>query len=330
MNAYRSFRDQTLHYFTRPHEGVPEGAVASPADWRGPELKERPQDWLVELTPEDRKEIIAAVETIRASGTSMEKVRRETFLLPTLAPKIADWRRRLSEGLGLVAVRGMPVEELGEERASIAFWGLGHHLGVPGAQNPANELLGHVKDYGEEADKPHIRRYRTAGHIAFHCDAADVVGLLCLQPAKAGGQSRIASSVAIFNEIAKRRPDLIRHLFEPVKLDRRGEHRPGEPGYVELPICAYGEGRLRTFYHSDYMHSVTRLKEAGPHTENEAEILALYDELAGSRDFYLDMWLEKGDMQFISNHTVVHSRTEYEDDPAHPRHLLRLWLSLES
>lgn len=330
MAAYRSFREQTLHYFMRPHEGVPPGPVDSPADWRGPDLKARPEDWMVALSPVEQDEIAEAVAHVRAAGLPMGEVRREMFPLPTLGPKIADWRARLSEGLGLVVVRGLPVQELGEEGASIAFWGLGHHLGVPGAQNPDNELLGHVKDYGEEADNPHVRRYRTTGYIAFHCDAADVVGLLCLRPAKSGGQSRIASSVAIFNEIARRRPDLIPRLFEPVKLDQRGEHRPGEPGFVELPICAYGGGQLRTFYHSDYMHSVTRLTEAGPHTKVEEDLLALYDELAGSPDFYLDMWLERGDMQFISNHTVVHSRTEYEDDPAHPRHLLRLWLSLES
>ena len=46
---------------------------------------------------------------------------------------------------------------------------------------------------------------------------------------------------------------------------------------------------------------------------------------------YLDMELEPGDIQWLSNHTVVHARTEYEDhaEPARRRHLLRLWLSIE-
>jgi len=43
------------------------------------------------------------------------------------------------------------------------------------------------------------------------------------------------------------------------------------------------------------------------------------------------MWLEPGDMQFISNCTIVHARTGFEDwpEPERRRHLLRLWLSLE-
>jgi len=36
-------------------------------------------------------------------------------------------------------------------------------------------------------------------------------------------------------------------------------------------------------------------------------------------------------MQFISNCTIVHARTGFEDwpEPERRRHLLRLWLSLE-
>jgi hypothetical protein len=40
------------------------------------------------------------------------------------------------------------------------------------------------------------------------------------------------------------------------------------------------------------------------------------------------MKLERGDMQFVNNYVVLHSRTAYEDHPeeARKRHLLRLWL----
>ena len=60
-------------------------------------------------------------------------------------------------------------------------------LGTPGGQNRDEELLGHVIDTGEEASSPFVRRYRTAGDIAYHCDLADVVGLLCLRTPRAGG-----------------------------------------------------------------------------------------------------------------------------------------------
>ena len=42
------------------------------------------------------------------------------------------------------------------------------------------------------------------------------------------------------------------------------------------------------------------------------------------------MELEPGDVQLLSNHTVIHARTDYEDyaDDDRKRHLLRLWITL--
>jgi hypothetical protein len=42
------------------------------------------------------------------------------------------------------------------------------------------------------------------------------------------------------------------------------------------------------------------------------------------------MDLQPGDVQLLSNHTILHARTEFEDwpEPERRRHLLRLWISL--
>jgi len=76
---------------------------------------------------------------------------------------------------------------------------------------------------------------------------------------------------------------------------------------------------------------VSRLPEIGPLAPDRLRLLDRYDALAASPEFHLDMDLLPGDMQFISNHTIVHARTVYEDEkePERKRHLLRLWLSLE-
>ncbi|HYC00213.1 MAG TPA: TauD/TfdA family dioxygenase [Candidatus Limnocylindrales bacterium] len=330
MNAYRSFAEQALHYFVRPHAGMPDAAVASPADWRGPQLAARQDEWLVRLTAREIGEIGEATDALMARGVPMADVARDDFVLPTLAGTIRAWRDEIDHGRGFLLVRGLPVRDWGDDKCAYAYWGLGHHLGTPGAQNPQDELLGHVIDYGEKADNPVVRLYRTAGKIDFHCDAADAVGLLCLRTARSGGQSRIVSSVAVFNEVQRRRPDLASRLFEPFVLDRRGEERAGEPASVPIQPCCFGEdGRLRTFYHSEYFRSAARLQGISI-DERARELLDLYDQLCASPDFHLDMWLEPGDIQIISNHTTVHSRTAYEDwpEPDRKRHLLRLWLSL--
>jgi Taurine catabolism dioxygenase TauD, TfdA family len=328
--AFRSFVDQSKFYFDRPHMDIPDRKIQSRADWRGPDLRNTPEAWTTTLTPSDIAEIERAVDQVMTAGLDISEVSRDSFLLPTLSAKIQDWKTQIEDGLGFVLVKGLPVGEWGFEKSSLAYWGLGHHLGVPGAQNPDNELLGHVIDYSEERTNPLVRRYRTSGNIDFHCDAADVVGLLCINAARDGGQSRIASSIAIFNALFDQSPELIARLFDPFALDRRGEEKPGEKGFFRRPACRFSNGQLRTFYHSEYMRSAARFMEDEALDAAAKQVLDFYDQAAASTEFHLDMYLEPGDMQFISNHSIIHARTEYQDyaEVARKRHLLRLWLSL--
>lgn len=64
-------------------------------------------------------------------------------------------------------------------------------------------------------------------------------------------------------------------------------------------------------------------------TAAQIEALDLVDALAGDPALRLDMDFRPGDMQFLCNHSVFHSRTAYEDwpEPGRRRHLLRLWMA---
>ena len=323
-----SFGAQAMRYFQRPHEAVRREPLDVAAAWRGAEMARR-DDWIVRLTAAQIDELERAADAAAARGLRLDGMRREDFPLPTLGPVAAGWARELYRGRGFVLVRGFPVERWGDERAALAYWGLGQHLGEPGAQNPQGELLGHVIDTGEDAANPFVRRYRTAGDIAYHCDLADAVGLLCLRAARRGGASRIVSSVSVYNELLRQRPDLIDRLYEPFCLDTRDEQGEGRLPYVPVVPCRFAGGMLRTFYHSDYFRSAVRHAEVPPFTEEERTLLDLYEATAGSPQLYLDMQFEPGDIQLISNHVTLHARTAYEDGgPAERRHLLRLWLSL--
>ncbi len=326
-----SFAEQALHYFDRPHEAVPTAPLVGPAAWRGEDLARR-TDWIVTLGPEQLAELDALRTELRRRGRTVATLRRDDVVVPTLAPAIAAWRRELQGGRGFLVVRGLPVERWGDDDAALVYWALGLALGRPGAQNPEGDLLGHVRDTGEDAGDPFVRRYRTAGDIAYHCDLADAVGLLCLRAARAGGASRLVSSVTVYNELARRRPDLVARLFDWVYLDRRNEQDDGGPGWVPVIPCRYANGTLRTFYHSDYFRSVTRHADVPRFTPAEQELFDCYEAIAAEPALRLDMQLAPGDIQLVSNHVILHARTAYEDapDPTRQRHLLRLWLSLDA
>jgi len=324
--SYLPFLQQTLRYFDRPHDGIPMSPVASPAAWKRDDLADTP--WRVRLDDAEADELRHAVSSWTARGRPLGELARSDFPLPTLAPKLAAWRREVAEGRGLQVISGIPVQSWSVEEAAVFFWGFGQHLGKPGAQNRRGDLLGHVRDTGADRLDPYVRQYLTTQDIPFHCDAADMVGLLCLQRARSGGVSRIASSVSVFNELLKRRPDLVARLFEPFMLDTRDESEANGLKVLPIPPCRYASGVLRTFWHSQYFRTSQR-HDGVRLTEAEHELLDLYDAISGSPEFHVDMDLEPGDVQLLSNHTVIHARTDYEDHPEEDRkrHLLRLWIT---
>src|ERR1051326_237078 len=150
----------------------------------------------------------------------MGEMTAEDLPLPMLSRRIAEWRNEIRRGRGFVLIRGVPVQDWTEAQAETFYWCLGHHFGIPGAQNPEGDLLGHVRDQRTGSD---VRYYRTNKELAVHTDTADFVGLLCLQKAKSGGLSRIASSVAVFNELLRRKPQLVPRLFQPGWFDTKVE-----------------------------------------------------------------------------------------------------------
>ena len=52
------------------------------------------------------------------------------------------------------------------------------------------------------------------------------------------------SSTTIFNEMRRRRPDLLKLLFEPLATDRRGEVPEGQKPYFEIPLFNWYQGYL--------------------------------------------------------------------------------------
>jgi hypothetical protein len=300
-----------------------------PAAWRGADLSVSTA-WIHELTADEVAELVELVERLQWADVPVDELEREPLPLPRLGPVVDRWADELNGGRGFVLVRGLPVEDLGEDRSALAYVALGLRLGVPVSQNAAGDLLGHVRDDGSDPDDPTVRRYRTRLAQPFHVDGSDVVGLLCLHGAKSGGVSQIASSVTIYEEIARRRPDLEPLLHEPWYFDRYGEERPGERPWFAAPIASGLPDRFRFVYLRWYIDKAQTHADVPRLTPAQVELLDLIDELARDPAIHLDMDFQPGDIQWLANRTILHSRTGYEDhdDPARRRHLLRLWLTL--
>lgn len=308
----------------------PRPLVQGASVWTGPEMRAREGEWTHRLSPTETAEIETAVTQVRARGMELAAMKREDFALPTLGPVLDRMCADLLHRRGFAMLRGMPVENRPIEESATAYWGVGTYFGSARSQNAKGHLLGHVYDLGgNTATDPNLRNYATNERQNFHIDRADVVALLCLRRAKSGGLSAIASSMAVHNVMAERRPDLLERLYQPFPFDRRGEVPPGKAPFFNAPVFNPYAGTLSVLYSRLQIGSSQRFPEARRLTAEDYEALDMFTALAGEPELRLDIDFAPGDIQFLHNHTILHARSAYEDWPEteRKRHLLRLWLA---
>ncbi len=110
---------------------------------------------------------------------------------------------------------------------SYLYAGLSSHIAPVRARQdnqykgePADVVLAHIKDLSSVVDGSKIGApaYTTEKQV-FHTDAGDVIALFALEASAEGGESYLASSWRVYNELASTRPDLIRTLAEPWAAD---------------------------------------------------------------------------------------------------------------
>lgn len=265
----------------------------------------------------------------------MTDVHQEKFPLPNMSNFLESLRKEILNGKGFLLFKGFPVQLWGNEKSAIAYMGLGTYLGYFVSQNGFGHVLGHVKDTGADPTQiDKVRIYRTAARQFFHADDGDIVGLLCIARSLEGGESDIVSSQHVFNILQKEHPDVAETLTQPIwYFDRKGEVSEGQEPYTLQPVFYKepgGEGRVFSKWDPYYVHSLKRFSDAGvipPLSEAQQKAAKILEETC--QRLALHMILEIGDIQFLSNLHVLHSRTAYKDypPPAPRRHLMRLWLA---
>lgn len=304
-------------------------SLVGPQVWYGAELAAR-TDWIRALSASEVAELERAVMRLDDSRIDIADIGPKDLDAPGLQPLVDEIRAAVLHGRGFLLVRGVPVQNWSVRQSAIAYFGLGTLLGEPVSQNAMGHILGHVKDIGADYARPEHRGYQTAARLPYHCDSSDIVGLLCLKPSRAGGKSSIVSSWTLFNEMLRRHPDLLGELLQPVYRDRRGEVPEGaEPWYAVPVFNPMPDGGLVATYVRSAMQKAQRFPEVPRLAPKLVAACDAMDALAEDPAIHLDMDFRPGDMQFVSNHWVMHSRTAYEDfpEPEKRRHLLRLWLA---
>jgi len=245
---------------------------------------------------------------------------------PALRPIADDIRAALSEGAGMIVVRGIDRARMSKEDCERVFWALGTFLGDATMQNPKGDRITHVK---HDKDVPQGRGYRSTAELSPHTDAYAILGLFCLERAEKGGLSRAASALAIHNEILASCPDLLEPMYRGTRYassDARGTSVGPTPSNV--PLFSSRDGKVSCFFSRQNMTEASR--QTGEALEPAFAAAAdRFQAMALDPRFMIEFMLEPGEIMFCNNYVLLHARTEFEDSERHTRDLLRLWLNWE-
>jgi len=282
----------------------------------------------IDLTTTQRRNLAELARQVRRDGRAWSDLTPDEEALPELAATLAETRREVYEGRGLVLLRGLPMDELDEDEAAVVTWAVGSHFGRRASQSAFGDVLGRV-----QVD-PNLqqawRGYRSSNSSPFHTDHLDGLAMTCIRPAGKGGESCVVSAAAIHNTLAAERPDLLAALYEGYRVHWFDE--PPAPGEkvsdFNVPVFSWSDERIVCVLDEGYMKAAA--KELGtiyPPALDEG--CRLIHEIAARDGMALYFKLQAGDMLLLDNKAVLHGRAAFAEDPGDIGHRLLYRLQFE-
>jgi hypothetical protein len=267
-----------------------------------------------------------ALDRARRSGTPREALTAANFDLTPIAADIAAWRAEIRHGRGILLLRGFPIAGRDVDDVATMYFGLGTRFGTALSQSVIGDTLGHVIDMSRE--KPDARSYQNREGMLLHTDFCDVLAMLSLRPAAAGGESRYCSAIAVYNAIAREHPEFLEPLLRGFPFHLMGEEDAGAGRATEfdVPIFSIVDGFLSCIFSRGLVLKGAAV--SGRALGNlELGAIECLVETCHRPEIMREHRLAPGELMIANNLITLHARTEIANLPDAPRrHLMRLWL----
>lgn len=287
--------------------------------------------WIHILSSNEIADIIslnAQTDNVKFDGCLFNAINSTPTVLNDLFSKISN---ELEQGSGVFVLKRFPINTLTKTTKDLylKFCGFIGHL-LP--QNHLKELVIDIQNMNtnNKADTSLFRGPFTNDSLQFHSDRCDVTTLLCLQQAKIGGETLIASSHYIHNIIYEHSPELLKQLYLPYYYARaQWEKEIYDKKYYEMPVFSMYKDYFASRYMRPLINEAQQMDGVPKLTNIQNSALSLLEAIANDRNVHVRLRLEPGDILFFNNLTTFHARNAYEDnvEEISKRHLLRLWLS---
>ncbi|KAK4208755.1 putative taurine catabolism dioxygenase TauD [Rhypophila decipiens] len=287
------------------------------------------KDYVYHLTPEDKTELLDALEYFKDQGLDGHKVTKANFPLPKLGKALSAIRDEIYGGKGFSVVRGLNPDDYELPDLTIIYLGISSYIAqVRGKQDQRGSMLIHVIKKGDPSPDSSAFDEQYSEDKPFHTDTVtDTLCLFTQSLAASGGRSVLASAYTVYNELAATRPDLIHTLAAPDwPFDTYGR----DPAFYKRALLYHHDNKLITSFSRRLLvgHLPFEPRSAGIPGLTEAQAEALDAVHFIARKHEIKPRMEKGDLRFINNMALLHRREAFENDNAAgvSRHLVRIWL----
>ncbi|KAK3320449.1 hypothetical protein B0T19DRAFT_387052 [Cercophora scortea] len=286
------------------------------------------QDYTLVLSSDEISEVEAALEHFCALGLYGNEVSPINFPLPTLGPKLIGISLDIHRGKGFAVIRGLDPEAYSAEDNALIFLGISSYIaGKRGRQDEDGSMMMHIRDAKlsrtVQGDRP-IRYSSRAS--TFHTDTfSDILALQTRSCAAEGGRNILASSSTIYNKLMASHPHLRELLAQPIwPFDSRG--KLFECSTRPL-LYQHGGHTILNFAREPLLGLTGIPRTAGLNslTQTQRDALDVLEQLATEAQLVVDA--QPGDLLFVNNHGLLHSREAFVDTAeATARYLVRMWL----
>ncbi|KIH92036.1 taurine catabolism dioxygenase family protein [Sporothrix brasiliensis 5110] len=294
----------------------------------------------VYLSTAEVKALELALSAFKALQIDGHEICKDNFVPPAnIRDALFAASNSLHNATGVCIVKGLNPSLYSDSDNLLLFLGLASFIGDKhGIQDKKGNVISHITD-AKTWTVPYDKRHgaHTNQSLKWHSDmGTDILALQVRQVAAKGGQTVVASSWKIYNDLMLERPDVVQVLAKPdwpVHMSDRKSR------YTLAPLLVFEDNKLLLSFDPSRLGAhpamkagrSSRAKQIPELTPTQIEALSVVSAIADRNSVKLDT--DPGDLVFINNWAVLHSRSSYEDASsgdatglATRRHLLRLWL----
>ena len=290
----------------------------------GRELEKDEDKFLVDVSDE-------VINEIRSKRMEIHSENESDF--PILTNQIKIFKRDiLINGCGFFVINGSKFSEFSYDEMNSILKIISKIIGELLEQNKDHEKVVEIKDLGKTM-KAGSRYHHTKEGGSYHTDGCHIyhnfphyVGLVCINPAKSGGESKFASSYTLHNQLLEEK-NLLKILYEKFHIDKRNENEINESPTQYEPIFQYENNNLVFRYQRELIEAGYK-KMNQSLTNIQKDALNALDRALANENFAVTYLMNPYDMMFSNNKWLIHDRNGFEDfdEENKKRVLLRTWI----